>query len=311
MFVFTTVVLALYIYYWNKPSIKATSPGLGVLILAGCYMLYVGCLSAGAREPIDHKYFLSLCQAQLWFCVVGLQTIYSALFMRLLRIYRLFFFVFKKPGKLWSNTAMFLFTFIPVSIAILALTLWSVLDPLFSIMSRHFDSTRHPPQYLVRVTCLSRTVEVWLSIILYGVNGVVVLAVIVLATLTRKVHLECFKDTKQVNAFVLLTILCLGTWPPLLYTHTLPAESRNAIASYIVSVYPYFVIPFFCKVFLFVPKIWSARHEKCRKSTKSASHLSIARRSSHNVLLNNPSSLQSSFKIKPDEHSRWSKSTQC
>ena len=140
----------------------------------------------------------------------------------------------------YSNV-LALFTFILVSIAILALTLWSALDPLFTIISRHFDSTRHPPQYLVCVTCLSRTVEVWLSIILYGVNGVVVLAVIVFATLTRKVHLDCLKDTKQVNAFVLLTILCLGTWPPLLHIHTLNAESRNAVASYIVSIYPYFV----------------------------------------------------------------------
>ena len=43
LFVFTTVVLVLFIYYWNKPSIKATSPSLSILILAGCYMLYIGC----------------------------------------------------------------------------------------------------------------------------------------------------------------------------------------------------------------------------------------------------------------------------
>ena len=313
LFVFTTVVLALLVYYWNKPSIKATSPGLAVLILVGCCMLYMGCLFGGAREPIDYKYFDSLCQAQLWFCVIGLQMIYSALFMRLLRIYRLFFFVFKKPGILWSNTAMFAFTFIPVSVAILAMTLWSVLDPLFTIVSRHFDSTHRPPHYIVRVTCLSNTVELWLSIILYGINGVIVLAVVVLAILTRKVHLECFKDTKHVNIFVCSTVLCLCTWVPFLYTHTLNAEDRIAVASYIISVYPYFVIPFLCKVFLFIPKIWSARHEKRRRPTKkrpSTLHLSIARRSSHMISWNNPSSLQSSFKIKPNEHTRWSRNIQ-
>ena len=95
MFVFTAFVLALFIYNRNKPSIKATSPSLSILILVGCYMLYIGCLCAGARELIDfNKYFGSLCLAQLWFCVMRMQMIYSTLFMRLLRIYRLFFLCF-------------------------------------------------------------------------------------------------------------------------------------------------------------------------------------------------------------------------
>ena len=85
--IFTTVVLVFVIYYWNKPSIKATSPFLSPLILAGCYMLYIGCFIAGVRESIDFQYFGPLCQAQLWFCSTGLELIYSALFMRLLRIY--------------------------------------------------------------------------------------------------------------------------------------------------------------------------------------------------------------------------------
>ena len=48
--VFTTIVLILFIYYWNKPSIKASSPILSILIFAGCYMLYIGCLIAGANN---------------------------------------------------------------------------------------------------------------------------------------------------------------------------------------------------------------------------------------------------------------------
>ena len=97
LFVFTTVVLVLFIYYWNKPSIKATSPSLSIFILVGCYILYIGCLIIGVREFIDYEHFGSLCQAQLWFCVIGVQMIYSTLFMRPLRIY-CFFFVFKRAG---------------------------------------------------------------------------------------------------------------------------------------------------------------------------------------------------------------------
>ena len=99
LFVFTTVILVLFIYYWNKPSIKATSPSLSILILAGCYMLYIGCSFAGAREFIDFTYFGFLCQAQLWFCVIGLQIIFSALLIRLLRIYRFFFSYSRSLGN--------------------------------------------------------------------------------------------------------------------------------------------------------------------------------------------------------------------
>ena len=264
LFVFTTVVLVLFIYYWNKPSIKATSPSLSILILAGCYMLYIGCSFAGAREFIDFKYFGSLCQAQLWFCVIGLQIIYSALLMRLLRIYRIFFFSFKKLGKLWSNPAMLVFTFILVSVAILLMILWSVLEPLVTVYQPSvFNPTSNPPQYIVRVACSGREVIVWLSLAMYGVNGVTVLAVAVLAILTRKVHLESFKDTKEVNAFVFSTVLCLCLWLPYLYVFTY--WHRVPVASYIFSVFAYFVIPFLCKVFLFVPKLLSASHEKRRK----------------------------------------------
>ena len=75
LLVFTTVVLVLFIYYWNKPSIKATSPSLSILILAGYYMLYISCSFAGAREFIDFQYYGSLCQAQLWFNVEEPTTI--------------------------------------------------------------------------------------------------------------------------------------------------------------------------------------------------------------------------------------------
>ena len=56
-----------------------------------------------------------------------------------------------------------------------------------------FDPTSNPPQYIERVTCSGKAVVVWLSIALYGVNGITVLAVAVFAILTRKVHLDSFR----------------------------------------------------------------------------------------------------------------------
>ena len=41
LLVFTTIVLVLFVYYWNKPLIKATSPSLSLVILAGCCVMYM------------------------------------------------------------------------------------------------------------------------------------------------------------------------------------------------------------------------------------------------------------------------------
>ena len=118
LLIFTTVILVMFIFHWNK----ASSPILGLLIFAGCYMLYIVCLLVGGITLIL-PLFGSNCQAQIWLGATGVQLIYSALFMRLLRIYRRLFFIFKKPGKLWSNHTMVAMSFIPVSVTILLMTI--------------------------------------------------------------------------------------------------------------------------------------------------------------------------------------------
>jgi len=116
------------------------------------------------------------------------------------------------------------------------------------------------------IFCQSDWIIVWLSVILFGVNGVTIVAVGIVATLTRKIHLNCFKDTKQVNGFVFSTIVCLCFWLP--YTLVFTNFVFLPEAAYIFNVIPYFVISFLCEVFLFVPKVWSARHERYRRRTK-------------------------------------------
>ena len=277
LILFTTIILGFFINYRNKPSIKASSPLLSLLILAGCYMLYVVCLLSGAAELIP-EHFGSFCFAQVWFAATSVQLIYSALFMRLLRIYRIFFYIFEKPGKIWSNQAMFALTFIPVFVTGILLTLWSAVDPIVTGKTPPtFNSTSDPPHYRVDIFCTVQSDQliVWLSVILYGVNGVTVLAVAVLATLTRKIHLDCFKDTKQVNAFVFSTAMCLCIWFPYVIVFGQAQLIIIPETAYVFSVLPYILIPLLCKMFLFVPKIWSARHEKTILSRKRVTKYSI------------------------------------
>ena len=298
LLVFNTVVLVLFIYYWNKPSIKATSPYLSVLILAGCYMLYIGDLISGSRELLHHDLFGPMCQAEIWFTATGMQLIYSTLFMRLLRIYRLFFFIFERHGKFWSDQVMIAASFVPVSITILLLILWSVLDP---VATGYAVPLSEQSNVFERVTtiCGDYSYAVWSSVIIFGVNGSMIVAVAFLAILTRKVHLECFRDSKQVNLFVFSTVVCLGTWFPYALTFVILISIPEA--AYVFSVFPYLLIPFLCKVFLFVPKMWSSSRERRtirrRKSSRSmkSSQFRAVQRSRHvRVISYSPSPLLTS-----------------
>jgi len=204
----------------------------------------------------------------------GLQLIYSALFMRLLRIYRIFSNVFEKPGKIWSDPVMVGMALISVSITILLLILWSVLDPVVTgyappVLVPKSD----PPYYIVVAFCQGEYIFVWFSIMLFGVNGFTIMAVAIIATLTRKIHLDIFKDTKQVNAFVFSTVVCLCVWFP--YTAVFVMVVFVFEAAYVFNVIPYFVIGLLCKMFLFLPKIQSARHERCKRKAKDIKRRAI------------------------------------
>ena len=280
--VFTTVVLALFIYYWNMPLIKATTRFLSLLILAGCYMMHITALVVATTEFLPDEFFGSSCQLEIWCTAIAVQLIYSTLFMRLLRVYRIFFYrVFDKPGTIFSNRAILVQICIPVSVTILLLILWTSLAPAYTDYVPVSGQTSGPP--LSAKVCGGENFPIWAIVIVYGVNGITILAVAVIATLTRNVRLDCFKDSKEVNSFVFLTVLCLLIWLP--YTITFSLYIPIAEASFCFGVFPYIVIPFLCPVFLFVPKIWLSRHESRRawstdKRRSTASTYSF-RRSSH------------------------------
>jgi len=164
-------------------------------------------------------------------------------------------------------------SFIPVSVTILLMTIWTIVDPIVTgFTTPVLDTTSDPPQYTRDIFCSSDQLIVWLSVVLYGVNGFTILGVIVLSTLTRKVHLDCFKDTKQVNLFVLSTVACLFVWLP--YTAIFTNYIIIPDAAQVFNILPYLIIPVLCKVFLFIPKIWSAMHE--RRSVRRKPHIRAA-----------------------------------
>ena len=262
LLVFTLVVLVLFIYYWNKPSIKATSRYQSLLMLAGCCMMYMAAMVVATSEFVSDRFVGPLCQVDIWFGAIGVQLIYSTLFMRLLRIYKIFFTssnLRKLHGKIWSDQGLAALSFIPVSVTIILLALWSALYPLSTAYVISPFQERSNTTHLIPLCGGSTAHFVWVAVIYYGVNGIPIVAVTILATLTRKVEVSIFKDSNEVNSFVFSTVACLYVWSP--YTFTFNNVIQIPQVAFCFVVCPYLVIPFFCKVFLFIPKIWLSKHK--------------------------------------------------
>ena len=255
LLVFTLVVLVLFIYYWNKPSIKATSHYQSLLMLAGCCMMYMAAMVVATAEFVSYGLIGHLCQVDIWYGAIGVQLIYSALFMRLLRIYKIFLAssnLRKLQGKIWSDQGLAALSFIPVSVTIVLLALQSALYPFFTdyVIQQRSDTTHLIP------ICVGSVV--W-SAVIYGLLGIPIVAVAILATLPRKVEMNIFKDSKEVNSFVFSTVIFLYVWSP--YTLTFHGYIFIPQVAFCFVVSPYLVIPFLCTAFLFIPNIWLSKHE--------------------------------------------------
>ena len=266
MLVLTTIVLILFLHQWNKPAIKATSPYLSLLIFAGCYLLYGAVIILALREYMDN--FGELCQSEFWFDIIGTLLIYGTLFVRLLRVYRIFFHVFQKPGKFWTDWSLFIMVLAIVTIAAIILLLWSTLDPMLTIKFELFMPNPVSPFHGVIPFCDCTHFFAWTVTLYYVYIGSIVFFVVVLAILTRKVKVANFKDTKEVSMFVFTSAIAMSVC--FAYETTF-ANAGNIHAAYTFEILNYFGIAIPCKAFLFIPKIWSAKFEKRkRRSTRNS-----------------------------------------
>lgn len=255
LMVIATVVLVLYLVYWRDPVIKATSPILGLVILSGCYALYVTTLFVASREYASGDAFAFLCNAEIWLITVGIQLIFATLLVRLLRVYRIFFLKKEqKIGKLWSDYFLLLAIAVMVSILLFLLILWSSIHPFTTGEDVDFHSTSSPPHYTKSLECSSNGASGWITT-MFLYNCLTIVSVLVLAIKTRKIELDMFKDTKKVSAFVYSTFMVLLTCAPLaaIFVATDIPE-----AAFMFRILTYLLIATLCIIFLFLSKIISA-----------------------------------------------------
>ena len=248
--ILTTIVLALFLYYRKAVEVKATSLPLSLLMILGCYLLFMSTLFHTVSDAIvNHGPFF--CNAVIWCAGLGIHFIFGAVLVRMLRIYRIFGFFRKMGGKRWSDWFLCIVVFSIVGAEAMLLLVWLVADVLTVRDVETFQATASPPHYEVVQFCYSEYLGVW-TIVVFGEVGVLISVVAFLAFKTRKIRQKHFKDTKKVNIYLFMMIMLICVLIP--FWFVLRAVKDNA-ASIVVLYLGYGGTATLCQLLLFVPKV--------------------------------------------------------
>ena len=104
-YLFTTIVLLLFIYYRNQPEIKATSVWLSLCIFLGCYFIISGALNhfitSGERVKSQPRRVFA-CNIITYFVSLGADLLITTLLAKVLRIWRIFTYN-GQMGNVWGR----------------------------------------------------------------------------------------------------------------------------------------------------------------------------------------------------------------
>lgn len=266
--VITIVVSILFFHYRNSPDIKATSPLLSSIILFSCFLLYTSVVITTTRHGFaSGQVYANLCASERFLYLVGVQLIFATLFIRLLRVSRIFF-NYDPVGVAWSDKVLTLYIGAILSVTVILLVMWMAVGDFSVDIKRSFIPNGSPPHFNIEQSCMARHESLFLSL-LFSYTGVLMLLVIVLAIKTRKVTIDVFKDTRSVNVYVFCSVGILALFVPLSFiTETLPGITA-LVLSFVFQVATLIVVPTVCICLLFIPKLYMARFPSSSLRSKS------------------------------------------
>ena len=238
---FTTAQLILYIHYRHHKVIKATSPHLSLLIFLGCYLL---CLAAVCTVTIQSMVIPCVAVKVLYYtaflmAINGLGFIFLTLFVRLMRIYRIFSKWMKKDlGKYWSNFHLLLVIFVLI-----------IIPNIFLVARIAIGSG----VIFIECTLSDDAAAVYVDFALVASCGVVyLLLVCMLGTLNRNIKNEHFNDARQIYLLISVEMVVLLLGISLYTVYILRKEVTIAEPILVIEL---LVVNVICQMFLFLPKI--------------------------------------------------------
>lgn len=252
-FLFISGVLLIFVCYRKEPEIRAASWFLSLLILLGCYMitLFLVLLTVVISSNQLH---LDLCIPMAALSGTGLPQILilAVLLVKILRVYYIFR-QHKKLGKISSDSAMLLFILLVLTPGIITqiTSFW-----LKSNKRIQYEVIRNGYREVTN-TCegggsLSYYIQVIYICLLMLCTGAV-------AWKTRNLRMRHFRDTKSVNAFLIVSAIIAVPTMLLYNVFTRNIDFQRRLVILHVSHFLYVI---FCLGFLFVPKISAVMSRK-------------------------------------------------
>ena len=265
--IFLTLMLVLYICFHTEPEIKATSFSLSLLMYAGCYfnLFYIVLLyySVHTTDTIDIQHQHVICNLFLWLSAPGisLPLMLAVLLVKIARIYHIFKNVKVGLGRCCSNLSLAGYVAMILSPNILVNIIW-IFSDRYHVKLEH--RTQNGYAY-VRRECSSTYENIWIGVQTIYIL-VLIVALVVIAIMTRKVRLQHFKDTKKVN--FLLYILCPGM--AITFFYWLLFQILNS-KLYVITIplhigHSSLIISFQC--FLIVPKVYPPLWRRLKRKSQ-------------------------------------------
>ena len=249
LIIFTTVQLILYLLYRDHKVIKATSPYLSLLMFAGCYLLCVAGTLKTTRSTfvIPEKDFLILLSTDFIIVLNGFSLILITLFIKLLRIYRIFSSKLSKDlGKYWSNFPLLL-TIIFLTALPNTIVLPIILHPFQYKTNKVYKETFtkvhidiKSPNFFLAVSLIAGYIALFSCVILY------------LVIITCNIRHKNFNDTKKLNIFNFILFFTTALVAPLYIILLLRDDEATAN---IVLVVGCIIISGASQFILFLPKV--------------------------------------------------------
>ena len=254
--IFTTIQLILYLCYRRHKVIKATSPLLSLLMFAGCYLFCAAAIQLNTLGSfvLSPETFTAMATTYYTLIINGISLILITLFIKLLRVFRIFKCWSKDLGKQWNNHPLFLAVLSLSVIPNICLAVLLVLKPptLSSYYYKFFRGNLPLIEIHTRIEPTSNRA----FLIVAAIYATALLTLVFyMGIRIRKVKIKNFNSTGQV--YLLLAVMEIVIWLAISIVIIFLVREQEPIASAVmVTLFLIFVTA--CQLILFFPKIFTA-----------------------------------------------------
>ena len=258
----TILVQIVNVVFREHKSIKASSHKLNHIIFIGCYLVILGIVlhTFGQMLILSLPAHSVLCNLFPCCCNIGLTLILATVCIKTWRLYAIFTSKgIPKKKTLLKDKVVVAIIGLLVSVELVVNIVWMAIAPLRATENSQLVSEDGAiPTVVSDISCHSDwTVPYLLTLSFY--KGSILFLSLVLAILSRKIHLKEF-ETKNVIVLVYLLSVLLTIEVPVYLIVVL--ESDSASAHFLVLITCLILTVYICLAVLFLPPILPIIREK-------------------------------------------------